>query len=91
VSSPIVPNATPRSRSTHINGVVGSVDMPVTIPTSISVDESLTCGRDAASPVSSLYEAPFDFTGTLERVTVDVTADKIKDHEAEIHKAFARQ
>jgi len=91
---PDIPNGkgAPATATLFINDeAVGSVDMPVTIPTSISVDESLTCGRDAASPVSSRYEAPFDFTGTLERVTVDVTGDKIKDHEAEIHKAFARQ
>ncbi|MGI9622627.1 MAG: arylsulfatase, partial [Acidimicrobiales bacterium] len=91
---PDVPNGkgAPATATLFINDeAVGSVDMPHTIPTSISVDESLTCGRDAASPVSELYTAPFDFTGTLEQVTVDVTGDKIQDHEAEIHKAFARQ
>ncbi len=70
---------------------VGSMKLPCTMPITISIDERLTCGKDSGSPVADIYEAPFLFTGTLQRVAVDVSGERIQDHEAEIRLALARQ
>ncbi len=70
---------------------VGSMKLPYTMPITISIDERLTCGKDPGSPVADTYEAPFPFTGTLQRVVVDVSGERIQDHEAEIRLALARQ
>jgi arylsulfatase len=37
------------------------------------------------------YKPPFRFTGTLYSVTVDVSGDLVKDHEAEMRVVMARQ
>ena len=37
------------------------------------------------------YKPPFTFTGTIHGVTVDVSGELIKDHEAEAKMAMARQ
>jgi arylsulfatase A-like enzyme len=70
---------------------VGSIKLPYTMPITISIDEGLTCGQDTGSPTSDLYVAPFAFNGTLHRVIIDVTGERIQDHEAEIRIALARQ
>ncbi|GAG29491.1 unnamed protein product, partial [marine sediment metagenome] len=64
--------------------LVGQMELPVTMPLTISIDEGLTCGRDPGSPTTDLYQPPFVFTGTLHRVAVDVSGERIEDHEAEI-------
>jgi arylsulfatase len=51
----------------------------------------LKCGRDAGSQITSIYKPPFAFTGSLEKVMVDVSGERIEDHEAEIRVALARQ
>ena len=43
------------------------------------------------SPVSDKYKPPFAFTGTLHGVTVDVSGELIKDTDAEMRMAMARQ
>jgi len=83
---------TPGTGTLFINDKpVGSIELPVTMPITISIDEGLTCGKDPGSPVADTYQAPFPFTGTLHRVAVDVTGERIQDHEAEIRLALARQ
>ena len=67
------------------------MELPVTMPITISIDEGLTCGQDPGSSVSEAYGPPFAFTGTLHRVVVDVSGERIEDHEAEIRMALARQ
>ena len=37
------------------------------------------------------YRSPFRFTGTLHRVTVDVSGELIIDSEAEMRMAMSRQ
>ena len=66
-------------------------ELPYTMPITISIDEGLTCGQDTGSPASDLYVAPFAFSGTIHRVVVDISGERVQDHEAEIRIALARQ
>jgi arylsulfatase len=87
-----VGKGTPGTGTLFINEQpVGSMELPYTMPITISIDEGLTCGQDTGSPASDLYTAPFPFTGKLHRVVVDVTGERLQDHEAEIRIALARQ
>ena len=51
----------------------------------------LTCGANPGLAVTTDYQAPFRFTGTLHTVTVDVSGDLTTDTEAEMRMAMARQ
>jgi arylsulfatase len=89
---PTVGKGTPGTGTLFINEQpVGSMEIPHTMLITISIDEGLNCGQDVGSPVSDSYGPPFAFTGTIERVAVDVTGERIQDHEAEIRLALARQ
>jgi arylsulfatase len=70
---------------------VADSEIPVTIPIMIGLGGGLSIGREPGSPITGLYRPPFAFTGTIHRVVVDVSGDSIKDHEAEIRAALARQ
>jgi arylsulfatase len=48
-------------------------------------------GRDEGSPVCDDYAAPFEFTGTVHKVTIDVSGDLILDTDAEMKAIMARQ
>ena len=50
----------------------------------------LDIGRDRGSPVSH-YQAPFEFTGSLSRVTVKMDDDQKLDSHAVGHAQMARQ
>jgi len=43
-----------------------------TLPFRLSLDETLDCGEDTGTPVSEVYHVPFKFTGTIEKVTIDL-------------------
>ena len=61
--------------SLHVDGVkLGSVHIPRTWPTH-GTTAGLNCGRDAGSPVSFSYRAPFRFNGKHLRVWVDLDID----------------
>ena len=65
---------TPARTQLYIDGkLVGQTDLPVTIPLDIGITEGLTCGRDDGSTITTDYRAPFDFTGRLEKVVVDIS------------------
>ncbi len=66
-------------------------ELPVTMPILMALGEGLTCGYDSATAASHLYKNPFAFTGVIHRVIVDVSGERIEDHEAEIQAALARQ
>jgi arylsulfatase len=54
-----------------------------------AVGDGLCVGRDDASPVSPTYTAPFRFTGgTIDKVVVDVSGERYRDHEAEVRGWF---
>jgi arylsulfatase len=70
--------------------LVADADAPVTTPF-IFNPGALTCGANPGSPVTPEYPSPFRFSGTLHRVTVDVSGDLIEDSESEVRTAMARQ
>jgi arylsulfatase len=43
-----------------------------TIPIQISLGEGMDIGRDVGSPVDFTHKLPFEFTGKIERVTIDL-------------------
>jgi hypothetical protein len=51
---------------------VASGKVPRTIPFRVSADETLDIGIDTGTPVSEDYHVPFKFTGTIEKVVVDL-------------------
>ena len=71
--------------------LVGQADVAVTMPLSLGIAAGVVCGADTGSPVWDKYTPPFTFTGTIHGVTVDVTGEHIKDTDAEIRMAMARQ
>jgi arylsulfatase len=48
-------------------------------------------GADRGAPVTDEYAPPFEFTGTIHRVIVDVSGELIVDSEAELRAVMARQ
>jgi arylsulfatase len=54
-----------------------------------TANESFDIGCDTCSPVSDRYETPFAFTGTLERVIVDVSEATFEQLAAQ-HEALAK-
>jgi arylsulfatase len=72
--------------------LVGHSDFPYTTPMVFGVaGGALECGRDSGSPVTPEYAPPFEFTGTIHSVTVDVSGELIRDTEAEMRMIMARQ
>jgi arylsulfatase len=84
---------TPGLAQLYIDGVlVGQADFPYTTPLVFGVaGGALECGMDSGSLVTPAYAPPFEFTGTIDSVTVDVSGELIKDSEAEIRQIMARQ
>ena len=75
----------------YIDGtLVADADTPVTTPFVLNPG-GLTCGANPGSPVAPDYPSPFRFTGTLRKVTVDVSGELITDTESEMRVAMARQ
>ena len=48
-----------------------------TIPFRVSADETLDLGEDTGTPVSEDYRVPFKFTGTLDKVVVDLSESSL--------------
>jgi hypothetical protein len=68
----------------YVNGkLAGQDDIPVTVPLLLSLGEGLSVGKDPGSPVSKLYPPPFEFTGTIFKVTAHVSGKMIQDTEEE--------
>jgi arylsulfatase len=90
---PDLPNGrgAPGRAQLYVDGqLVGQEEFPVTTPVVFNPG-GLTCGANPGSPATPDYQAPFTFTGTLHRVTVDLSGDLITDTEAEMRMAMARQ
>jgi arylsulfatase len=71
--------------------LVGQAEIPLTNPLSIGLIAAFVCGADAGATVTPNYKSPFAFTGTIHKVTVDVSGDLIKDDEATVRMMMARQ
>ncbi|MCD6727005.1 MAG: arylsulfatase [Solirubrobacteraceae bacterium] len=75
----------------YVDGrLVGDAEVPYTTPFVINPG-TLTCGADPGSTVTTDYETPFRFSGTVHKVTVDVSGELISDPEAELKLHMARQ
>ena len=75
----------------YVDGtLVGAADAPVTTPFALNPGP-LACGLNIGSSVTPEYQSPFRFTGTIHRVTVDVSGELIVDEEAELRMHMARQ
>jgi hypothetical protein len=72
---------------------VGEGRVDKTILGRFSADETFDTGLDTGSPVSNLYQSPFKFTGTLNRIEINLTPTKLGAKEQEqiekANRAFA--
>ena len=72
--------------------LVGQSEFPYTIPISLGLGGGAVVGADTGSPVLPYaYNPPFEFTGKIYSVTVDVSGETIKDDEAAMKMVMARQ
>jgi arylsulfatase len=73
----------------------GQLDFPYTIPLAIGISGGLRVGRNSGSAVSRHYKPPFAFTGTISKVTVDVSGQALQnlddEREAAAKRAMSRQ
>jgi arylsulfatase len=75
----------------YIDGeIVGAEEFHVTVPILFGI-EGLSCGYDFGEAVSHEYHAPFTFTGTIHKVTMDLSGELIKDDEAIVRALMAQQ
>ena len=75
----------------YINGeLVGNTEFPTTVPITFGI-EGLSCGYDFGEAVSHEYHAPFTFSGTIHKVTVDLSGELIEDDESTIRRLVAQQ
>jgi len=58
---------------------VASEKLPQTIAYRMSLDETLDIGEDTGTPVSEDYHVPFKFTGEIEKVTINITEEKLTE------------
>jgi hypothetical protein len=79
----------------YINDTLtGQVDFPYTVPLAISLGSGLSVGRNPGSAVSRLYRPPFAFTGTIFKVTADVSGQNQnaeEDKKAAFQRAMSSQ
>jgi arylsulfatase len=81
---------TPGVAKLFVDGeLVGRADFPVTVPLALGLGSGFAVGRNPGSSVTTMYASPFPFTGTIAKVTVDVSGKPDHD-EAETKKAEAR-
>ena len=71
--------------------LVASIDMPHSV-LNLFGTEGLTCGYDGGDRVAAEeYNDTFAFTGSIKRVTLDLSGELIQDTEADMKIAMARQ
>ncbi|MEO6197670.1 MAG: arylsulfatase, partial [Dehalococcoidia bacterium] len=74
----------------YANGAkIGEGEITRTTRLGLGLLEPLDIGRDRQTPVSDLYECPFEFTGKLERVEVTVGGRETLDPLAELDELLA--
>ena len=72
--------------------LVGQTEIAITNPIMLGLASGVAIGADPGSPVTmDAYEAPFEYSGKLFTVTIDVSGELIKDTEAEMRSIMARQ
>jgi len=70
---------------------VGQGKLPVTVPIMYGLSSGITVGADPGSPVTPQYKPPFEFTGVIKRVRVDVSGESFEDQAARFKAMMARQ
>jgi arylsulfatase len=65
---------------------VASQKLPRTIPYRISLDETLDIGEDTGTPVSEDYRVPFNFTGKLEKVTINIAEEQLTEEQLQQYR-----
>jgi arylsulfatase len=70
---------------------VGKGELPVTIPLAFGLGGGLVVGRGVGFPITSRFRNPFEFTGTIHDVVVNVSGDLVIDKESEMRAVMARQ
>ena len=72
---------------------VGEGRVDKTIYARFSADETFDTGLDTGSPVSNLYQSPFKFTGSLNKIEIELGPANLKAEELtridKAHKAVA--
>ena len=72
--------------------VVATSDIARTSPYRFALaGEGLCCGYDDGTPVTDDYDAPFEFTGTIHEVVIDVGGTPVQDLAAHVARAWATQ
>ncbi len=76
----------------YVDGTLeASAEFPHTTPLFFEL-EGLSCGYDAGAPVmDGAWESPFEFSGTLHQVVVDISGELIADEEATLRQLMAGQ
>jgi len=90
--NPAAGHGVPANGQIYINDkLVGAIAMPHTVLNMFST-EGLSCGYDAGDRVAPKeYSDAFKFTGTIKRVTLDLSGELIPDTETELKVAMMRQ
>jgi arylsulfatase A-like enzyme len=71
--------------SLHVDGhEVGSAPIPRTLGTTVG-PTGVSIGRSALSPVSDLYDRPFEFAGTIAKVVFEIGDDREAAGPVDIH------
>jgi hypothetical protein len=72
--------------------VVGEGELPFVTPARLSITGSgLTCGYEVGPAISFDYVAPFQCTGDILKVIVDVSGQPYRDLKAELEAVLASQ
>jgi hypothetical protein len=66
--------------------VAASGRLPRTIPYRVSLDETLDIGEDTGTPISEDYQVPFEFTGALEKVTINISEQTLTEEELQQYR-----
>jgi arylsulfatase len=54
---------------------VGEGKIARLVPVTFGLSEGLTIGRDPSTPVTESYQSPFEFTGKIKRVVMELKED----------------
>ncbi|MGB0388440.1 MAG: arylsulfatase [Ardenticatenaceae bacterium] len=73
------------------NQLVGQGEIPRTVPFRYSLEEGFDIGHDSATPVTEEYSPNAKFTGTIKKVSFDLTGKLEIDPETEFRIAQAQQ
>ena len=83
---------TPGKAQLYIDGkLVGQEEYATTTPLSMGLTGGWMVGADPGAPVGQYYQSPFEFSGKVKSVTIDVSGEVIKDDEADFKRMLARQ